>query len=86
MTFNGNDFTKYKSSTLNNILLNTLTQGTRFGWEFVNVDNSTSDDFALYKDDWSPKKVIKHVDDHWGYWLLKAELIEKQTKSFYYKN
>jgi hypothetical protein len=80
MTFNGSDFMKYASSTLNKILLNTFTQGTRFGWEFVNVGNSTNDSFALYKDDWSAKRVINSVDEHWGYWLYKAGLIEKQTK------
>ncbi len=80
MTFNGSDFTKYTSSTLNKILLNTLTQGTRFGWEFVNVGNSTNDNFAIYKDDWSAKRVINNVDEHWGYWLYKAGLIEASEK------
>ncbi len=81
MTFNGSDFTRYSNSTLNKILLNTLTQGTRFGWEFVNLGNSTKDNFAIYKDDWSPKRVIKYVDDHWGYWLYKAGIIEDSKKT-----
>jgi len=32
--------------------------------------------FSLYNDNWSPKRVIKMVDDHWGYWLNKAKTID----------
>ena len=65
MTFNGSDFTKDDEETLEAILLNTLNQGTRFGWEFVSVSNDTKGSFSLYNDDWSPKKVIGLVDNHW---------------------
>lgn len=78
MTFNGSDFSSYLDKTLNVILMNTLKQGTRFGWEFVNVRNNTIDGFCLYNNDWSPKKVIKYVDDHWGYWLYMANLFEER--------
>ena len=77
MTFNGSDFTHYSESYLEHILMNTLNQGTRFGWEFVNISNNTQDNFSLYYDDWSAKSVINYVDEHWGYWLYKAEEIEK---------
>lgn len=80
MTFNGSDFTSYSESYLELILMNTLNQGTRFGWEFVNASNNTQDNFSLYKDDWSSKSVIKYVDDHWGYWLYKANIIETNNK------
>ena len=76
MTFNGSDFSGYDDTTLKLILENTLEQGTRFGWEFVNITNSTSDNFSLYNNDWTPKKVIKIVDDNWANWLKKAAEIE----------
>lgn len=76
MTFNGSDFNIYGEQYLELILNNTLKQGTRFGWEFVNVNNNSLDDFSLYNNDWSPKRVIKIVDDHWGYWLNRINAIE----------
>ena len=76
MTFNGSDFSGYSDPYLELILENTLSQGTRFGWEFVNVSNSSSDNFSLYNNDWSPKRVIQYVDEHWGYWLYRADAIE----------
>lgn len=77
MTFNGSDFTNFSDQDLQLILNNTIKQGTRFGWEFVSVDNSSSGSFSLYNDDWTPKRVIKMVDEHWGYWLYKIESVEK---------
>lgn len=76
MTFNGADFTRYEDNELKNILQNTLNQGTRFGWEFVNVNNSTGDSFSLYNNDWSPKSVISMVDDHWDDWLAALKRAE----------
>lgn len=76
MTFNGSDFNNYGEQYLELILNNTLKQGTRFGWEFVNVSNNSLDDFSLYNNDWSPKRVIKIVDDHWGYWLNRINAIK----------
>lgn len=76
MTFNGSDFVNYNSIELENILENTLVQGTRFGWEFVSVTASTQEAFSMYNNDWSPKRVISMVDDHWGYWLYRVEKIE----------
>lgn len=78
MTFNGSDFTRYSDSHLKTILLNTLAQGTHFGWEFVSVSNSSKGNFALYEDDWSPKRVIGVVDNHWGEWLKTIKELEKQ--------
>lgn len=76
MTFNGSDFVGYDDETLEEILMNTLQQGTRFGWEFVNVGNSTGSNFSLYHDDWSPKRVMKVVDGQWDYWMEQVEAIE----------
>lgn len=65
MTLNGSDFTP---DDVPAILRNALAQGTGFGWDFVNVAASTSDPFALYNDDWSPKPLMAEVDDHWPEW------------------
>ena len=73
MTFNGDDFNSFDADA---VLLNTLKQGTRLGWEFTNVRPSSSDSFCLYYDSWKPKKVMAAVDDYWGYWLYKVEEAE----------
>jgi hypothetical protein len=78
MTFNGSDFTQYTATQLEKILENTLVQGTRFGWDFVSVTNGSDADFSLYNNDWSPKRVIGLVDNHWGYWLQRIKSIEKE--------
>lgn len=80
MTFNGSDFVNYTPSELEAILENTLRQRTRFGWEFVSVTPSSSNNFSMYNDDWSPKKVMSIVDEHWGYWLFMADKIENENK------
>lgn len=80
MTFNGSDFVNYSSKELENILENTLQQGTRFGWEFVSITPGSEESFSLYNDDWSPKRVMAMVDDHWGYWLHRVETIEQEWK------
>jgi hypothetical protein len=80
MTFNGSDFIQYTTTQLEKILENTLAQGTRFGWEFVSVTNNSGGSFSLYHDDWSPKRVIGFVDDHWGYWLQRVETVEKESR------
>lgn len=80
MTMNGKDYNKYDDDQLREIMENTLEQGTRFGWEFVHVTNRSHDEFSMYNDDWSPKRVIKFVDDHWGYWLDKVEAIENAKR------
>ena len=76
MTFNGSDFVNYTNAELKQILFNTLQQGTQFGWEFVSVDNSGGS-FGLYNKDWTPKRVIKIVDDNWAYWLDQIKRIEE---------
>ena len=80
MTFNGSDFVNFTDKELENILENTLKQGTRFGWEFVSVTNDTNGSFSLYNNDWSPKRVIKFVDQYWGYWLHRVAEIEKNKQ------
>jgi hypothetical protein len=72
MTLNGSD---YRPEEVEAMLLNTLRQGTRFGWDFVNLLPSSSDPFTLYNDDWSPKPLIAEVDGRWEYWMeqVRAE-------------
>lgn len=77
MTFNGSDYVRYTDAELKQILFNTLKQGTRFGWEFVNVGNSKSS-FSVYNENWTPKRVIKTVDDNWDYWLRQIKRIEEK--------
>ena len=78
MTFNGSDFVQYGDDELEQILQNTLNQGTRFGWEFVSIDNSTNGSFSMYNDDWSPKRVMGAVDLHWDEWMTKIRQLEGQ--------
>jgi hypothetical protein len=75
MTFNGSDYVRYSDDELQEILLNTLMQGTRFGWEFVSVTNSENS-FSLYNEDWTPKREIGIVDDNWNDWLDQIRKIE----------
>ncbi|MDF1573228.1 MAG: hypothetical protein P1P82_16590 [Bacteroidales bacterium] len=79
MTFNGSDFVNYSDEKLQQILMNTLEQGTRFGWEFVNIGNSSGNPFSLYHDDWRPKRVMQAVDDNWDYWMGHVEKIESRS-------
>lgn len=76
MTFNGSDFVNYSDEELKTILENTLEQGTRFGWEFVDVGNSTKSNFSHYNDDWTPKRVMSIVDNNWDYWMKRVQDIE----------
>lgn len=70
MTFNGSDYTSQEAPT---ILENTLKNGTRFGWEFVDLGASSAGAFSMYQDDWSPKPLIAVVDDSWSEWLAKIK-------------
>ncbi|MEX2369844.1 MAG: hypothetical protein WD578_02470 [Bacteroidales bacterium] len=45
-------------------------------WKFVNVANSSGNPFSMYHDDWSPKRVMRVVDDNWDYWMEQVERIE----------
>jgi len=88
MTFNGSDFSSLNDMYLYQVLVNTLKQGTLFGWEFTNVMNRTTDNFCVYNDDWTPKNTIKMVDQNWGYWLntvnnneLNQSLLSSNTLS-----
>jgi len=67
MTLNGSDYTP---GQVPDMLRNTLGQGTRFGWEFVTIAPASDDSFSLYEDDWSPKPLMKPVDDAWDEWML----------------
>ena len=83
MTFNGNNFANLTDAQRELILENTLKQGTRFSWEFTNVNNSTSDDFSLYNDDFSPKSTIATVDNKWDYWMERLVFWEEQSPMDY---
>ena len=77
MTLNGSDY-NFSASVIDKLLMNTLNQGTRLGWEFVNILPNSNDNFCLYKSDYSPKSAMKRVDDYWGYWMHMVEEIESQ--------
>ena len=34
----------------------------------------------MYNDEWTPKKVMSIVDEHWGDWLFMADKIENENK------
>ncbi|MBR1574949.1 MAG: hypothetical protein IJ654_00705 [Bacteroidales bacterium] len=70
----------YTEDELDQILENTLHQGTRFGWDFTNSFNRSADAFSQYNDDWSPKWGIHNVDGHWGWWMLRARQIEEEQR------
>lgn len=78
MTFNGNDFTNLTDEKRCLILENTLQRGTRFSWEFTNVNNSTADGFSLYYDDFTPKPTIATVDNNWDHWVERIAYWENQ--------
>ncbi|MBQ7458495.1 MAG: hypothetical protein IJS70_04925 [Bacteroidales bacterium] len=69
MTIGGTSITAY--GHIPQLLEHTLKVGTRLGWEFTNVRNTSNDKFALYKDDWNPKYPMKDIDENWGYWLWR---------------
>ena len=79
MTLNGDNFSNLTDAKRRLLLENTLKQGTRFSWEFTNVNNSTSDSFSLYNDDFSPKTTIATVDNNWDYWMERLVYWEKQS-------
>jgi hypothetical protein len=90
MTLNGYDFrdvSEGKDPTKDTkdiaaILRNTLTNGTRFGWEFVHATfrddpnpynysifgDGKGDPFTIYNSDGSPKSFMAKVDDYWSDW------------------
>ena len=76
MTFNGSDFTIFSDDQLNNILMNTITQGTGLGWEFVSVENYSAGNFSMYNDDWTPKRPMAAVDNRWDYWLQMVKKLK----------
>lgn len=79
MTFNGSGFNNLSDSQRRLILETTLEQGTRFGWDFTNANNSTADDFSLYNDDFSPKTAMALVDNNWDYWMERVAYWERQS-------
>lgn len=80
MTFNGSDWDNLSVKTLEKVLENTLSQGSRWGWEFTNTSPSSTDTFCVYNSDWTPKRQMKLVDAHWGWWLHRAEQCDAGIK------
>ena len=70
MTLNGSD---YRPQEVKGLLTNALNSGTGYGFEFVNLSNSSKGAFSLYNDDWSPKPLIAEVDEKWAEWLQTVE-------------
>ncbi len=78
MTLNGSDFNRHTESGIELIFENALAQGTRFGFEFVNVRNNTTDPFTLYHSDWSSKRIMNIADKYWGWWIYRAQQVENE--------
>ena len=78
MTLNGSDF---RPKEVERILTNALDSGTGFGFEFVNLSNSSGNRFSLYNSDWSPKPLIAEVDEKWSQWqqVIKARFDSHET-------
>lgn len=86
MTVNGCD---YHQEDMQPLLLNTLHNGTRFGWEFVDIapdrdpvelapnhvtpGNYKPAHFGVYDADWKPKPHMAVVEDRWDVWLETAQ-------------
>lgn len=82
MTINGAD---YFVSDMDGLLRNTLDNGTRFGWEFVDIaaDRDSPETkpndvlpgdfkpqhFSVYDAEWKPKAPMAVVEDNWDYWM-----------------
>ncbi len=82
MTINGTD---YHAKEMHELLVNTIRNGSQFGWEFVDVaadldDPSIPDGkvvpgdfkpahFSVYDKDWNPKPSMAVVEDNWEYWM-----------------
>lgn len=73
MTINGTD---YAAKEMEPLLRNTIAQGTRLGWEFVNARADSRDGFCVYEDDWSPKPTMRVVDDNWDRWMAEVRATE----------
>lgn len=87
MTINGSD---YFEDEMEGLLQNTLENGTRFGWEFVDIaadrdDPSTQPNqvlpgdfkpqhFSIYDADWNPKPPMQVVENNWDTWMLAARM------------
>jgi hypothetical protein len=85
MTINGAD---YSPSDMPGLLENTLQNGTRFGWEFVDIapdkdspltkpndilpGDFKPQHFSVYDENWNPKPAMAVVEANWDDWLQKA--------------
>jgi len=68
MTINGSDF---RAAHIPDVLQHTLDRGNAFGWEIVTTTASTTCDFCVYNDDWSPKSVVVEIDTNLACWLSR---------------
>lgn len=90
MTINGTD---YQEKEMNELLVNTIRNGSQFGWEFVDIaadaDGPDVPDgtvqpgdfkpahFSVYDKDWNPKPAMAVVDDNWDSWM---EIIQRAAE------
>ncbi|MBM4152733.1 MAG: hypothetical protein FJ220_04320 [Kiritimatiellaceae bacterium] len=90
MTINGTD---YHAKEMNELLVNTIRNGSQFGWEFVDItadldDPSVPDGvvvpgdfkpahFSVYDKNWNPKPAMAVVDNQWDSWM---EIIRTASK------
>ncbi|MEM0964856.1 MAG: hypothetical protein AAGJ81_01730 [Verrucomicrobiota bacterium] len=86
MTINGAD---YHESDMKGLLMNTIENGSHFGWEFVDIaadrdSPSTKPNdvlpgdfkpqhFAVYDENWEPKAPMKVVDEEWEVWMQMVQ-------------
>lgn len=85
MTINGTD---YHPEDIEALLKNTLHNGTRFGWEFVDIGPDLDDPstfpnqvlpgdfkpqhFRLYDQNWDPKPTMQIIESNWEHWMRLA--------------
>lgn len=89
MTINGTD---YHAKEMHELLVNTIRNGSQFGWEFVDIAADLDDPsvpegrvmpgdfkpahFSVYDKDWNPKPPMAVVEDNWAYWM---DMIRRAT-------
>jgi hypothetical protein len=60
-------------AVMTEFLDNTLSRGTRWGWDFVNAENQhAANAFDLYDQDWTSKTLDIIEGGNWPKWLKKS--------------
>jgi len=84
MTLNGQDFADagVTRTSVEKLLENTLTRGTRMGWEFVNIrPNAEADRFCVYNSKFAAVGLMITVDTYWGWWMHMSQEKENAATS-----